>query len=676
MRLLIFVCLLLCNTLQGHFDASNLSGVPSAYKGRFRPLEASSRLWLYDLYHAESVNSNMSANDLLWDIHFNGHASWDNTPLFWIGNKEIKANLGLDPKESHFSFSQLHEAIYLNEESNLRFLQPLLLHTFVTSYYDSANRSKSDKRELSHLASGLWVMRKNDQIEILSVPENEPWHFLKPGDTLSKDLQTATKTRLHKKYSDDSLQLLQQLIQYMQWAPSQLNDTFSLALKNLQQQGLAPQAITMQLESQFPLAQRRAQSDSLLKLLPSKRSGGDWLPLKALKLKTYDPSNNALHPISNFTPYSDEQFNKIRTTYLALEAAVADQENTLIAHHSQNLATALNVGYQGIAGTVFKSTSGKSIHYPSTLQLQMEKRYYQFPLTPLILFLYICASIMLCMGLQRINWTTWGVRTLGVGFFLHTLLIAMRCYILARPPVSNMFETVIYVPWISLALAFLFFAFFRNSLILLIATVASIILLAVLQVTHLNGHLDNVQAVLDSQYWLIVHVLLVVGSYGVFILAGLMAHVFLIMLAYQRKLSENLHFLAQCILQAMYIGIAMLVPGTILGGVWAAESWGRFWDWDPKESWAFISICTYLVIVHAHRFHRIGNIGLAIGAIVGLLAISFTWYGVNYILGTGLHSYGFGSGGEFFYYLFLLTDIFFVISIKTWITLRGIEKSI
>jgi ABC-type transport system involved in cytochrome c biogenesis permease subunit len=78
------------------------------------------------------------------------------------------------------------------------------------------------------------------------------------------------------------------------------------------------------------------------------------------------------------------------------------------------------------------------------------------------------------------------------------------------------------------------------------------------------------------------------------------------------------------------MGVAMLIPGTILGGVWAAESWGRFWDWDPKESWAFISSCIYLMVIHAYRFHFIRNIGLAAGSIAGLLMISFTWYGVNY----------------------------------------------
>lgn len=119
--------------------------------------------------------------------------------------------------------------------------------------------------------------------------------------------------------------------------------------------------------------------------------------------------------------------------------------------------------------------------------------------------------------------------------------------------------------------------------------------------------------------------------------------------------------LGQLILQTMYGGTILLVSGTILGGIWAAESWGRFWDWDPKESWAFISSCFYLIWIHAYRFHRIGSFGLAIGAVSGLLAISFTWYGVNYILGTGLHSYGFGSGGEIFYYSFLGIECLFLI---------------
>jgi ABC-type transport system involved in cytochrome c biogenesis permease subunit len=168
--------------------------------------------------------------------------------------------------------------------------------------------------------------------------------------------------------------------------------------------------------------------------------------------------------------------------------------------------------------------------------------------------------------------------------------------------------------------------------------------------------LDIVQAVLDSHYWLLIHVLMVVGSYGVLFVAGVCGHIFLL----QRTPSP---LLEKTVLQTLYWGTALLICGTLLGGVWAAQSWGRFWDWDPKEAWAFISSALYLLWIHAYRFKKIAGRGLAIGSIVGLMAITFTWYGVNYILGSGLHSYGFGQGGERFYYLYLLVELLFLASL-------------
>ena len=192
------------------------------------------------------------------------------------------------------------------------------------------------------------------------------------------------------------------------------------------------------------------------------------------------------------------------------------------------------------------------------------------------------------------------------------------------------------------------------------ACTASVVLLLIIEIADLNQSLDQVQAVLDSQFWLMIHVLLVVGSYGIFILGALLGHLYLILFMKGGKQINAMPLLSNLILQSLYGGTALLVTGTILGGIWAAESWGRFWDWDPKESWAFISCCFYLVWIHAFRFNRIGAFGLAIGAVSGLLAISFTWYGVNYILGTGLHSYGFGSGGEFYYYTYLGAECLFL----------------
>ena len=145
---------------------------------------------------------------------------------------------------------------------------------------------------------------------------------------------------------------------------------------------------------------------------------------------------------------------------------------------------------------------------------------------------------------------------------------------------------------------------------------------------------------------------MVVGSYALFILSGLLAHLYL-----SKKEWENFFLPVPALLNA---GVILLIAGTLLGGVWAHVSWGRFWDWDPKESWAFISSLFYLILVHLYRYYLIGTSGLAMGAIGGLIVITFTWYGVNYLLGVGLHSYGFGQGKWMPYLLFLVFESVFM----------------
>jgi ABC-type transport system involved in cytochrome c biogenesis permease subunit len=235
-----------------------------------------------------------------------------------------------------------------------------------------------------------------------------------------------------------------------------------------------------------------------------------------------------------------------------------------------------------------------------------------------------------------------------------------------------MFETVIYVPWIAIVLA-TFVSWKQRSIAVLTAgTLAAIALLTLLKISDLDARMENVQAVLDSQFWLIIHVLMVVGSYGAFILSGALGHLYLAKYALGPGKTDELQPLARGILSTLYIGVGLLIPGTILGGVWAAESWGRFWDWDPKESWAFISACVYLIVIHAYTFRKIGDLGLAIGSILGVISISFTWYGVNYVLGTGLHSYGFGTGSTTYYFAYLLAEIVFV----TGALLLGRKKTV
>lgn len=283
--------------------------------------------------------------------------------------------------------------------------------------------------------------------------------------------------------------------------------------------------------------------------------------------------------------------------------------------------------YRALEGKPYNQAHGKALYYPSKWQLQAELFLHYFPAKWVLI-----AGYLITVFIRRIAF---------IPFTFHTILLALNCYILGRPPVSNMAETILYVPWVAVLASF-FFKKEREG-----ALAAAILLLFLPS----QMHLTTVQAVLDSQMWLTIHVLMVVGSYGIFFFAGCLGHLYL----FKRSAA-----IEKTLLNSLYIGTAFLIGGTILGGVWAAQSWGRFWDWDPKEAWAFISSGLYLIWIHAYKFKKIGGLGLAIGSIIGLAAITFTWYGVNYILATGLHSYGFGNGGELFYYLYLVAELLFI----------------
>lgn len=423
-------------------------------------------------------------------------------------------------------------------------------------------------------------------------------------------------------------------------------DLYEKKWKELKKESYSSQQIASTLQQEFPLSQRLKNAGPYFKSLPSKFLQGEWLPLKALLIRVYDPKEENLRLISNFTPYSDFQFEEIRTSYKNWLDKGSEEEE-------KKLSQALLNAYESLAATPFIQAHGKTLKYPSLLQLKAEVLYVSYPWIPFLIGCYSFALLLLFFG------CSWASFFFIFSLLLHTLLLAGRCYILGRPPVSNMFETVLYVPWIAVCCCLVISSFRKNRFSIISASVCSILLLILTQITGLNQSLDQVQAVLDSQFWLTIHVLMIVGSYGIFILASALAHFYFISQSWVEK--KQLEDTAQLILKALYIGTFMLIGGTLLGGVWAAQSWGRFWDWDPKESWAFISGALYIALIHLYRFHKIQSFGLAFGAILGFLAISFTWYGVNYLLGTGLHSYGFGQGGNFYYYFFLILEIFFLI---------------
>jgi cytochrome c-type biogenesis protein CcsB len=253
---------------------------------------------------------------------------------------------------------------------------------------------------------------------------------------------------------------------------------------------------------------------------------------------------------------------------------------------------------------------------------------------------------------------------LGIGFLVHTLGFVFRVYLAERPPVSNMYETVIWVSWGAVLFSIILEINYRFRLLLLGGSLVGLFALIVADSAPaiLDPSIQPLEAVLRSNYWLIVHVMTISISYAAFMLAFGLGDLGLIYTVFgQEKHKETIQKLTTGVYRAMQIGVAFLTPGIILGGIWADYSWGRFWGWDPKETWALIVLLGYIVVLHMRLVGWLKNFGMLAAGIITFSLVIMAWYGVNFVLGAGLHSYGFGAGGIEYVSVFVLLHILFVI---------------
>jgi cytochrome c-type biogenesis protein CcsB len=264
-----------------------------------------------------------------------------------------------------------------------------------------------------------------------------------------------------------------------------------------------------------------------------------------------------------------------------------------------------------------------------------------------VLMLLAALSMMLHMGL---GWRTFSVGALvAYGFALTAMAVgfALRIAISGRPPVSNMYESVIYVGFGVAIFGLIFELIYRTKYILTAAAAVSTIALVLADncPAILDPSLRPLEPVLRSNFWLILHVMTITLSYAAFALAMGIAD---ITLGYFLAGSDHRNAIASLnrfTYKAIQVGVLLLAAGTILGGVWADYSWGRFWGWDPKEVWALVALLGYLCVLHARYAGWVGQRGLAALSVACFALVVMAWYGVNFVLGAGLHSYGFGDGG-------------------------------
>ena len=232
---------------------------------------------------------------------------------------------------------------------------------------------------------------------------------------------------------------------------------------------------------------------------------------------------------------------------------------------------------------------------------------------------------------------------LSILFAIQTFGMGYRWYLSGHAPWSDIYETLIYISWSAI---FAGVIFFRNSLLALgAATIIAGIFMFTAHLTDVDPQITNLVPVLKS-YWLTIHVSILTASYGFFGLAAILGFLTLIMFIFRRNrphVDGIIKHVAAITEIALIIGLAAVTVGNFLGGVWANESWGRYWGWDPKETWAYVSIVVYVIVVHLRFVKPLATpFAFATASLLAFASILMTYFGVNFYL-SGMHSYATGD---------------------------------
>ncbi len=288
--------------------------------------------------------------------------------------------------------------------------------------------------------------------------------------------------------------------------------------------------------------------------------------------------------------------------------------------------------------------------YPTDAVLKREVHFNHFHPFAKAWWLYGLAFVAMLVSFWvkpwNLYWTAIGLFTAGIGVQSYGFFLRMA--IAGRPPVTNMYESVVWVGFGIAAIALAFEVVSRSRYYLLAAAPLSVmcLILADSLPAVLDPSISPLVPVLRDNFWLSIHVPTIALSYASFALVMGLGHVTLGNYLFTPAADQRIKTLSQLNYRVQQVGVLLLTAGIILGGIWAHFSWGRFWGWDPKETWALIALLCYLAPLHGRLVGWIGNFGISVASVVAFNAVLMAWYGVNFVLGTGLHSYGFGTGGS------------------------------
>jgi cytochrome c-type biogenesis protein CcsB len=308
---------------------------------------------------------------------------------------------------------------------------------------------------------------------------------------------------------------------------------------------------------------------------------------------------------------------------------------------------------------------------PSENTIEAEILFNKLDIFPKITLAYVLLGILLFiiafvtvfnknLSSSKINTIIFVI--LAILFAIQTFGMGMRWYISGHAPWSNTYESLVYIGWSAM---FAGLAFFRKSLMALSATVVMAgVFMFTAHLSSIDPQITNLVPVLKS-YWLTIHVSIITGSYGFLAIGAMLGFMALLLFIFRDEKRPNIDSTINHITAineaALIIGIAMLIVGNFIGGVWANESWGRYWGWDPKETWAYVSIIVYAIVLHLRMIPKLNKpFMFAVASTLAFASILMTYFGVNFYL-SGMHSYATGDPVPVPTWVYVLTSLVFVV---------------
>jgi len=330
-----------------------------------------------------------------------------------------------------------------------------------------------------------------------------------------------------------------------------------------------------------------------------------------------------------------------------------------VSNYFQNISEALKSGSWTKADTALEMIAKYQHFYgedvmPSASRVRAEILYNQLRIFDRLIGVYLLIGLVTLVlafvtivrpSFRPIRTMRLMVTLLVAAFVIHTFGMALRWYVAGHAPWSDAYESLIYIAW---ATALAGFFFVKRSPITFAATaILTGIFMFVAFLSNLDPQITNLIPVLKS-YWLTIHVAVITASYGFLGLGALLGLLVLILFIVRGKranppIERAIKELSYINEMGLLIGLALLTVGNFLGGVWANESWGRYWGWDPKETWAAVTILVYAAVVHMRFVPRLNTLfAFNVAALLAYGSVIMTYFGVNYYL-SGLHSYAAGD---------------------------------